>query len=108
MPFDRVCYWTAADDLRWADHLPLGAPLLMHDTFSSIGVTAAVLLHVAPGGKLRYLGRTGSLARFERGAPSTADRLRIVRELPWFLRNVAIKVGLRVLRLFGHRRPDPY
>jgi predicted O-methyltransferase YrrM len=101
-------YWTTSDDLRWAEHLPIGAPLLMHDTFSSIGVTAAVLVRVLPGRSLRYVRRAGSLAVFERGAPSLRDRVRIVRELPWFLRNVVVKIGLRVLRAFGHRRPDPY
>jgi Methyltransferase domain len=100
--------WTAADDLRWAEHLPAGAPLLLHDAFSSIGVTLAVLLHVLPGRTLRYLGRTGSLARFEVGRPTAHDRLRILRELPWFVRNVLIKIGLRLLRVFGYRRPDPY
>lgn len=101
-------FWTARDDLRWSEHLPLGAPLLLHDAFSSIGVTLAVLLHVLPGRDLRYVRRTGSLARFEAGPPSLADRLRIVRELPWFVRNVAIKIALRVARIFGGNRPDPY
>ena len=85
-----------------------GAPLLLHDAFSSIGVTLAVVFHVLPGRTLRYLDRTGSLARFEVGVPSSRDRLRILRELPWFARNVVIKIALRVLRLFGFRRPDPY
>lgn len=101
-------YWTTRDDLRWAEHLPEGAPLLMHDTFSSIGVTLAVLAHVLPGRRLRYLDRTGSLARFEVGAVGWRDRARILAELPWFVRNVAIKIALRVLRAFGVFRPDPY
>ena len=38
-----------------------------------------------------------------------AERLRIVRELPWFLRNVVIKIGLRLARVVGyHGTPDPY
>jgi hypothetical protein len=101
-------FWTARDDLRWAEHLAAGAPLLMHDAFSSVGVTLAIVLHVLPGRSLRYLGRTGSLARFEAGSPGAADRSRIVRELPWFLRNVLIKLALRIARLFGNSRPDPY
>jgi hypothetical protein len=101
-------FWTARDDLRWAERLPAGAPLLLHDAFSSIGVTLAVVLHVLPGQQLRYLGRAGSLARFEAGPPSRGDRLRILGELPWFARNVTIKIVLRVLRIFGYRRPDPY
>lgn len=101
-------FWTARDDLRWSQHVPPGAPLLLHDAFSSIGVTLAVLLHVLPRRELRYLGRIGSLARFEAGAPTSADRLRIVGELPWFLRNVMIKIVLRVARIFGNSRADPY
>ncbi len=55
------------------------------------------------------------MALFRVGPPSYEDRLRIVREVPWWLRNVAIKVLLRMrLRpvaaaLFGHEGPyDPY
>lgn len=101
-------YWTARDDLRWSRWLSPDAPLLLHDTFSSIGVTLAVLTSVLPGKALRYTGRTGSLARFEAARPTRADRLRILKELPWFARNVIIKIVLRVLRLFGHYRNDPF
>lgn len=102
-------YWTVRDDLRWVQHLAPGAPVLVHDSFSSIGVTLGLLLHVLPGKRLRYLDRTGSLARFAVGPPSARDRLRIAGELPWFGLNVAIKIALRVGRLVGHRHtPDPY
>jgi hypothetical protein len=101
-------YWTVRDDLRWADHVRAGGAVLEHDAYSSIGVTLALLRHVLPGRRLRYLGRVGSLARFEVGAASGRDRARMLRELPWWLRNIAIKVVLRVARLAGHRRPDPY
>jgi predicted O-methyltransferase YrrM len=103
-------YWTVTDDLRWAAHLPAGGVLLLHDCFSSIGVTLGVL---RGGGRLVYTGRVGSLARFTVGRPSAADRRRLLAELPWFLRNVAVKVGLRALRpvarLTGRPVPaDPY
>ncbi|HEY3631881.1 MAG TPA: class I SAM-dependent methyltransferase [Jatrophihabitantaceae bacterium] len=101
-------YWTVRDDLRWADHVRAGGAVLVHDAYSSIGVTLALLRHVLPGRRLRYLGRVGSLARFEVGPPSGRDRARMLRELPWWLRNIAIKVVLRIARLVGHRRPDPY
>ena len=45
---------------------------------------------------------------------SRADRVRILAELPWWLRNVGIKVLLRLrlyplARLVGHAdRADPY
>ncbi|HJQ00688.1 MAG TPA: class I SAM-dependent methyltransferase [Jatrophihabitans sp.] len=107
-------YWTVSDDLRWAAFQPPGARIAVHDAFSSIGVTLGLLRHVLPGRRLRYLDRTGSLARFEVAVPSAADRLRMLAELPWWLRNVAIKILLRlklfpVARLVGHQdRADPY
>ena len=108
-------YWTLKDDLKWAAHLPPGAPILVHDCYSSIGVTLGVLAHVLPSRHLRYERRAGSMALFRVGPPSTADRLRILHEVPWWLRNVAVKILLR-LRLraaaasvFGHEGPyDPY
>ena len=108
-------YWTLSDDLKWARHLPAGAPVLVHDCYSSIGVTLGVLAKVLPSRTLRYERRAGSLALFRVGTPSVADRVRIVREVPWWLRNVAVKVLLRLRlrglasRLFGHESPyDPY
>jgi hypothetical protein len=111
-------YWTLSDDLRWGEFLPDGARVCIHDAYSSIGVTLGLLRHVLPSRRLRYLDRTGSLARFEIAAASSpvsaADRLRILAELPWWLRNVGIKVLLRLrlyplARLAGHHdRADPY
>jgi hypothetical protein len=107
-------YWTVSDDLRWREFLPEGAAVLVHDCFSSIGVTLGILHRVLPASDLRYLRRAGSLALFEVGHPSASDRVRVVRELPWWVRNVAIKVLLRlrlrpVARLVGHDSPyDPY
>ncbi len=107
-------YWTVSDDLRWADHLPAGAPVLVHDCYSSIGVTLGVLAHVLPSRRLRYERRAGSLALFRVGSPTRADRLRILAQLPWWLRNVGLKILLRlrlrpVARAFGHDSPyDPY
>ena len=48
------------------------------------------------GGRHRCLGRTGSLARFEVGRPSARDRARVLGELPWFVRNLVVKVLLRL------------
>ena len=119
-PFDLLYidgkhdYWTLSDDLKWRVHLPDGAAVLVHDCFSSIGVTLGILRHVLPAGDLRYERRAGSLALFRVGRPTGRDRLRILAELPWWLRNVFLKVLLRlklrpVARLFGHDSPyDPY
>jgi predicted O-methyltransferase YrrM len=101
-------------DLQWADRLPPGGRILVHDSFGSVGVTLALLLHALPSPRLRYAGRVGSLASFERARPSTEDRLAMLRELRWFARNLGIKVLLRLrLRplaaLTGHRdTADPY
>jgi predicted O-methyltransferase YrrM len=106
--------WTVRDDLRWATHVALDGPVLVHDCFSSVGVTLGVLANVLPGRGLRYERRVGSLAVFRRGRPRAADRLRILRELPWWVRNLVVKVTLRLrlrrlTRALGHHSPyDPY
>jgi hypothetical protein len=106
--------WTFSDDLRWRAFLPHGASVLVHDAFSSIGVTLGILLRVLPATDLAYVRRAGSMALFQRRRPSLADRLRIVGEVPWWVRNIGIKVLLRLrLRPFarwvGHDSPcDPY
>ncbi len=102
------------EDLRWTDFLRPGDVVLVHDAFSSLGVTAAVLLDSLVTRRHRYVDRTGSLARFEIARPAIIDRLRIVRELPWFFRNLDVKVLLRlrlrpVARVLGHAdAADPY
>jgi predicted O-methyltransferase YrrM len=101
-------------DLRWGDRLPAGGLLLVHDSFGSVGVTTALLLRLGPSRRLRYVDRVGSLAMFERRRPTAADRLALLRPLPWFARNVVVK-GLLRLRLRGvarrlghHDLADPY
>jgi hypothetical protein len=107
-------YWTVSDDLRWADHLPPGAAVLVHDAFSSIGVTLGLFRHVLGSRYLAYDRRVGSLALFRVRRPRLSDRLRMTAEIPWWLRNVVIKVLLRlrlrsVARLAGHDSVyDPY
>lgn len=107
-------YWTVRDDLRWAEHVRDGGVLFVHDAFSSLGVTLALLRELLPARRLRYAGRTGSLARLEVAAPSVADRVRVFAQLPWFVRNLAVKVLLRLglrpmARVFGHDNDaDPF
>ena len=106
--------WTFSDDLRWKEFLPPGGAILVHDAFSSIGVTLGILLRVLPSRDLSYVRRTGSMALFERRSPSVADRLRIIGEMPWWVRNVGLKILLRLrlrplARLLGHDSPyDAY
>ena len=102
-------YHTVKDDLLWADHVPPGATVLIHDAFSSLGVTRALVTKAIPARHLRYRGRVGSLAHFEVGRPTAWDTVRLIGQLGWFARNVMMKVlitaGLgRVARALGHRQ----
>lgn len=107
-------YWSCRRDLRWSEHVAPGGLVLVHDAFSSLGVTTGLLRELATTRTLRYTGRVGSLARLEVGTPSRADRLRALREVPWWLRNLVLKVLLRlrlrpVVRALGHHdAADPY
>lgn len=107
-------HWTCRDDLRWAEHVRAGDTVLVHDAFSSLGVTSALVRDALTRSTLRYVDRTGSLARFEVGTPRWTDRARVLRELPWFARNLVVKAVLRLrLRrmaaaLGHHDTADPY
>ncbi|WP_204164437.1 class I SAM-dependent methyltransferase [Nocardioides daejeonensis] len=119
-PFDLLYidgkhdYWTVRDDLLWRRHLADDGAVVIHDCFSSIGVTLAILRHVLFAGDLAYERRSDSQALFRKRRPTARDRWRIVAELPWWTRNVVLKVLLRlrlrpVARLLGHDSPyDPY
>jgi hypothetical protein len=75
--------------------------MLVHDAFSSVGVTLALLTTCAGSRSWRYTGRTGSLAEYERRASAGPRELaRHLAELPYFARNVAIKL----LVVAGRRR----
>jgi hypothetical protein len=62
--------------------------MLVHDAFSSVGVTLALFACVVPSSRWRYLGREGSLASYVREPSSGA---REVAELPWFAANLVRK-----------------
>lgn len=110
----RHDYRTVRDDVTWAARVPDGGVVLVHDAFSSIGVTLALLRTLPVARRLAYTGRTGSLARFEARRPRGGERWRALRELPWWGRNVVVKVLLRlrlrrVARLLGHElAADPF
>jgi hypothetical protein len=112
----------AMDDIsRWGARVRPGGRMLVHDSFSSIGVTLALLRLLLLGGDFVYAGRERSLAEYRRVGQtlSPAERLRNaarqLAQLPWFARNVLIKVAIvaraprAVLRLLGHDSRDwPY
>lgn len=109
----------ARSDIReWGGRVVPGGVMVIHDSFSSIGVTLAIFSTLLLGGRWRYVGRSRSLAEYRaepvRGFGRVANTGRQLAQVPWFLRNVLIKV-LTVLKLkpvtklLGHDgSPWPY
>lgn len=101
-------------DLRWAVHVRPGGYVVVHDAFSSVGVTVGMLLLLPVARRLALTHRVGSLAVLRVRPPTLRERLRIVIHLPWFTRNVMIKLLLRagltnVTARLGHTGIyDPY
>jgi predicted O-methyltransferase YrrM len=103
----------ALDDIRrWSAKVTPGGDLLIHDSFSSVGVTGAIAASLLFSSRWRYLGRSESMTHYRREALVGADRLRNpLRQLasvPWFVRNLIIKalivakLGRFTRPLFGH------
>ncbi len=91
-------YGPALADIRtWGDRVGDGGTMLIHDSFSSIGVTLAILRHLVPGRRFRYVGRSRSMTIYRAdlgGSPVARARNvgRQLAQLPWFAKNVGIKV----------------
>ena len=110
-------YAPARADIRdWGRRVGAGGTLLIHDSFSSVGVTLAILRELAFGRRFRYVGRSRSLAIYRadlrRGVAANAARQ--LAQLPWFVKNLALKVALKLglgklLARFGRSVPEwPY
>lgn len=95
-------YGPALADIReWGRRVSDGGTLLIHDAFSALGVTAAIGRELVLGRRWRYLGRAGSLVEYRAdltGSRSArvSNAARQVAQLPWFLRNLLIKVAIVV------------
>lgn len=106
------------DLVEWGARVADGGTLLVHDSFSSVGVTLALATTTFVGGRFRYVGRQGSMAEYRREEVDPSERpanlARQAAQLPWFARNVVIKVLIvarlgRLTRLLGHRQATwPY
>ena len=111
-------YRPAHDDIaQWGARVAPGGTLLIHDAFSAVGVTLAILRRLVLGRDFRYRGRVGSLAEYHReplrGRARLANAAGQLAELPWFARNLMIKVATVlhlpwIARLLGHRRGDTW
>jgi predicted O-methyltransferase YrrM len=107
-----------ADLERWGDRVRGGGTMLIHDSFSSVGVTLAILRHLAFSRDWRYEGRSQSLTEYRRlrthGRQRVRSAARQLAQLPWFARNLVVKALLvahlgPLTRLLGHREPTwPY
>jgi predicted O-methyltransferase YrrM len=111
-------YDPARADLRdWGARVQAGGTLFVHDAFSSVGVTLAILRELVASRRFRYVGRTRSLAEYRAdlaGHGRVDNAGRQLLQLPWFVRNLALKVLLTLgvgtlLRRLGRRAPEwPY
>ncbi len=108
-----------ADIHDWGKRVVPGGTLLIHDSFSSVGVTLAIARELILGGRWRYIGRSRSLTEYRADLDGTwAGRIgnagRQLLQLPWFAGNLLIKVLLSlqlgwVLKKLTGRDPEwPY
>ena len=99
-------YAPAQSDIHnWGARVEAGGTMLIHDSFSSVGVTLAIARELVFGRRFRYVGRSRSLAEYR--ADLGDDRRsrarnawRQIAQAPWFAKNLALKVALK-LRLGG-------
>ncbi len=106
-----------ADIVQWGERVSGGGTMLIHDSFSSIGVTLALMTTTFYGGRWKYVGRSQSMAEYQRVNMTFGERLRNALrqelQLLWFVRNVVIKVLIvaklaPLTRLLGHRNTDEW
>ncbi len=113
-------YAPAQSDIRqWGGRVEAGGTMLIHDSFSSVGVTLAIVRELMFGTRFRYIGRSRSLSEYRRDLPDgwrsrAGNAWRQLAQLPWFAKNVVVKLLLtlhlgRVLKRVTGRDPDwPY
>jgi predicted O-methyltransferase YrrM len=92
-------YRFARDDIAaWGRRVAPGGTLLIHDSFSSIGVTLAQVRLLFFSRRFSYVGRERSLSEYRRADQPTGELVQSafhqVRELGWFARNVVLKVAI--------------
>jgi len=113
-------YAPARADIRsWGHRVADGGTLLIHDSFSSVGVTLAIVRELVPGRRFRYVGRSRSLTEYRADLASSdvgrlTNGLVQLAQLPWFAKNLGLKAALtlgygKLARRFGRPVPEwPY
>ena len=107
-------YASARADIRdWGSRVKPGGSLLVHDSFSSIGVTFAILRELLVSSRFRYVGRSRSLAVYRASSDGrrAINAARQLAQLPWFAKNLVVKALLALglgtaLRRLGRPAPD--
>jgi hypothetical protein len=95
-------YAPAQSDIRnWGARVEAGGTMLIHDSFSSVGVTMAIARELVVGRRFRYVGRSRSLAEYradlgEDRRSRATNAWRQIAQLPWFAKNLALKVMLEL------------
>lgn len=113
-------YAPARQDIeQWGARVRPGGTLLIHDSFSSVGVTLAIIKELMFGRRFRYVGRARSLTIYHAdldgsGRSRAVNALHQMAQLPWFVKNLALKLLLTLrfgalLRKLGRPVPEwPY
>ena len=103
------------DIAEWGARVRGGGTMLIHDSFSSVGVTLAIMRELVPSRDWQYVGRSRSLAVYEkRSGGRLRNVLRQLAQLPWFVKNLLLKVLLTLglgtlMRKLGRTEPAwPY
>ena len=90
---------TLQDFDGWLPHMAPGGLLYVHDAFSAVGTTQAVLRRFWFSRRVQYLGCERTLVMFRIKPLSFSERLisgvQLSRRLPFFARVVAIKLARR-------------
>jgi len=89
-------YAPARQDIeQWGARVRPAGTLLIHDSFSSIGVTGAILASLMFSAEWIYVGRAQSMTCYRRQRLSLGERfsssMMQLAQLPWFVRNVMFK-----------------
>jgi hypothetical protein len=93
--------------------------MLIHDSFSSVGVSLAIMRELLTSRRFRYVGRSRSLTEFRADLDPSArarlvNALRLLAQLPWFVKNLLVKVLITVRlgglleRITGRKPEWPY
>lgn len=96
-----------SDIVQWGARVKPGGTMLIHDSFSSIGVTGAIVTALVTSKAFRYVGRSGSMTEYRREPPASVASNAVAQaaQLPWFAKNVVLK-GLIASKIL--KRDWPY